>query len=89
MSTISDLFSDLSPIDSVEPLDDEDASYSRDGIKPWDPGKIRITTKSFSLRDVVDQIKDGDIDLAPDFQRGYRPRIRSGPLVIGYPLPER
>lgn len=92
MSTIPDLFSDRPPIDSVEPLDDEDAGYSRDGIKPWDPGKIRITTKSFSLRDVVDQIKDGDIDLAPDFQRGYvwkaRQRTRLiESILLGIPLP--
>jgi hypothetical protein len=24
-------------------------------IKPWDPGKIRITTKNFSIREVLDR----------------------------------
>ena len=39
--------------------------------EPWDPEKIRIHTKHYSLRQVVDMIAEGDIDLAPDFQRHY------------------
>lgn len=42
-----------------------------DEPEPWDPEKIRIHTKHYSLRQVVDMIADGDIDLAPDFQRQY------------------
>jgi hypothetical protein len=92
MSTNSDLFSDLASTGSSDPLDEEDVGFAREHIKPWDPGKIRITTKSFSLRDVVDQIKDGDIDLAPDFQRGYvwkdRQRTRLiESILLGIPLP--
>lgn len=61
-------------------------------VKPWDPGKIRITTKSFTLREVVDQINDGDIDLSPDFQREYvwkaRQRTRLiESILLGIPLP--
>ena len=37
--------------------------------RPYDPKKIRVDPKTFSLRQIVDMIKDGDLDLAPDFQR--------------------
>ena len=60
--------------------------------EPWDPEKIRIHTKHYSLRQVVDMIRDGDIDLAPDFQRQFvwKARQRSGlieSLLLGIPLP--
>ena len=60
--------------------------------EPWDPEKIRIHTKHYSLRQVVDMIDDGDIDLAPDFQRQYvwKAPQRSGlieSLLLGIPLP--
>ena len=60
--------------------------------EPWDPEKIRIHTKHYSLRQVVDMIADGDIDLAPDFQRHYvwKTWQRSGlieSLLLGIPLP--
>ena len=63
-----------------------------DEPKPWDPEKIRIHTKHYSLRQMVDMIYDGDIDLAPDFQRHYvwKERQRSGlieSLLLGIPLP--
>lgn len=88
--------SDLPEVESESPdteaLDAEDTSGSPEGIKPWDPGKIRITTKSFSLRDVVDQIRDDEIDLSPDFQREYvwQPRQRTRlieSILLGIPLP--
>ena len=63
-----------------------------DEPEPWDPEKIRIHTKHYSLRQVVDMITDGDIDLAPDFQRQYvwKARQRWGiieSLLLGIPLP--
>ncbi|MCY4120722.1 MAG: DUF262 domain-containing protein [Acidobacteria bacterium] len=63
-----------------------------DEPKPWDPEKIRIHTKHYSLRQLVDMITDGDIDLAPDFQRHYvwKPRQRWSlieSLLLGIPLP--
>jgi hypothetical protein len=75
----------------IEGVDDEDTS-SLEAVEPWDPTKIRITTKSFSLRDVVDQIRDGDVDLSPDFQREYvwttRQRTRLiESILLGIPLP--
>ena len=68
--------------DSATPYDPE----------PWDPEKIRIHTKHYSLRNVVDMIADRDIDLAPDFQRNYiwKPRQQWGlieSLLLGIPLP--
>ena len=63
-----------------------------DEPEPWDPEKIRIHTKHYSLRQLVEMIADGDIDLAPDFQRQYvwKARQRSGlieSLLLGVPLP--
>ncbi len=63
-----------------------------DEPEPWDPEKIRIHTKHYSLRQAVDMIAEGDIDLAPDFQRHYvwKTWQRSGlieSLLLGIPLP--
>ena len=49
----------------VEP-DDE---VFHDIEHPWDPDDIRVSTRSFSLRNVIDMIAEGSLDLAPDFQR--------------------
>lgn len=38
-------------------------------VKPYDPDLIRVETSTMSLRQVNDMMKDGDIDLSPDFQR--------------------
>ena len=72
-------------------LEDQDPSQPEDP-EPWDPEKIRVHTKHYSLRQVVDMITDLDIDLAPDFQRQFvwKPRQRSGlieSLLLGIPLP--
>ncbi len=48
-----------------EDLEDEE----RDIEKPWDPKLIRVDPKNFSLRNILDMIDDGDLELAPDFQR--------------------
>ena len=70
--------------DAVSPQPDEP--------EPWDPEKIRIHTKHYSLRQLVDMIADGDIDLAPDFQRNYVWKRRQRwslieSLLLGIPLP--
>lgn len=41
------------------------SEYSR----PYDPEKIRVEQKYFPLRQIYDMIKDGDLNLSPDFQR--------------------
>jgi len=73
-------------------IEGEDSSSGERILKPWNPAKIRITTKNFSLREIVEQIKEGEIDLAPDFQRDYvwkkRQRTRLiESILIGIPLP--
>lgn len=85
------------PIENEEELapdivDDEDIGQDKRSIQPWDPSKIRITTKHFTLRDVVQQIKDEEIDLSPEFQRDYvwkkkqRTRLVES-ILLGIPLP--
>ncbi|MGB2558250.1 DUF262 domain-containing protein [Cellulosimicrobium cellulans] len=60
--------------------------------KPWDPEKIRVTTKSFSLRNVLDMIDSDDLELAPDFQRnrvwkyGQKSRLIES-VMLQIPLP--
>ncbi|GAB2834457.1 DUF262 domain-containing protein [Streptomyces daliensis] len=39
-------------------------------VRPWDPASIRVTTNQFSLRNILDMIDEGSLELAPDFQRG-------------------
>ena len=72
-------------------LEGEDLSQLEEP-EPWDPEKIRIHTKHLSLRQVVDMIAEGDIDLAPDFQRQFvwKAWQRAGlieSLLLGIPLP--
>lgn len=38
--------------------------------RSWNPEQIRVTTSAFSLRNILDQIDEGSLELAPDFQRG-------------------
>jgi hypothetical protein len=70
----------------------EDTDSTTESTKPWDPKKIRITTKTFTLRETVEQIQEGDIDLSPDFQREFvwkdRQRTRLiESILLGIPLP--
>jgi hypothetical protein len=37
--------------------------------RPWDPTKIRVDPRVFSLRQIVDMIDEEELELAPDFQR--------------------
>jgi hypothetical protein len=60
--------------------------------KPWDPKHIRITTKNFSIREIYSQIVEGELDLAPDFQRSFvwnqRQQTRLiESILLGIPLP--
>lgn len=50
--------------------------------KPYDPTKIRVDPKTFSLRQIVDMIDDGDLDLAPDFQRNKVWKMREKSRLI-------
>ena len=94
MPTETSISSQVDDEEALAPdaIDDEDTTRGDATVKPWDPSKIRITTKHFSLRDVVDQIVDEEIDLSPDFQRDYvwkqRQRTRLvESILLGIPLP--
>ncbi|MGH8901266.1 MAG: DUF262 domain-containing protein [Egibacteraceae bacterium] len=61
-------------------------------IQPWDPETIRVNTRQFSLRNILDQIEDHDIELAPDFQRhrvwNHRQKSRLiESILLQIPLP--
>lgn len=61
-------------------------------IKPWDPKKIRITTNTYTIRELFSQIGEGDLDLAPDFQRSFvwdvKKQVRLiESILLGIPLP--
>lgn len=67
----------------------EDAGSS---TKPYDPTKIRVDPKTFSLRQIIDMIDDKDLDLAPDFQRNkvWKHREKSRlieSILLRIPLP--
>lgn len=82
---------DDNPVDTdVESA--EDTSSEARPIKPWDPKRIRITTKNYTLREIFAQIGEGELDLAPDFQRSfvwkYRQQVRLiESILLGIPLP--
>ncbi|PRQ06574.1 GmrSD restriction endonuclease domain-containing protein [Enhygromyxa salina] len=71
--------------------EEEDGGGS-EKVQPWDPERIRVHTKHFSLRQVVDMIEEKDIDIAPDFQRLYVWKDRQKwslieSILLGIPLP--
>jgi hypothetical protein len=79
---------DTDPDVGIEGEDTE----SENTIKPWDPKQIRITTKNFTIREVYNQTMDGELDLAPDFQRSFvwkdAQQIRLiESILLGIPLP--
>ena len=49
-------------------IEEEEDEYNEEAL-PYDPKKIRVDEKNFSLRQIKDLIDDGDIDLQPDYQR--------------------
>jgi hypothetical protein len=78
--------------DDLEPGIELEDSDSDGRAEPYDPDKIRVDPKNFSLKQVIDDIDNSDIDLAPDFQRDkvWRPRqkvrlIES--VLLRIPLP--
>lgn len=63
-----------------------------DIARPWKPEEIRVGTKQFSLRNILDLIDDGDLELAPDFQRNtvWKARQKSRlieSILLQIPLP--
>lgn len=73
-------------------LEIEETSDGPESHTPWDPNKIRVTTKTFSLRNVLDMIDEKSLELAPDFQRNrvWKARQKSRlieSILLQIPLP--
>ncbi|BCL29425.1 DUF262 domain-containing protein [Streptomyces aurantiacus] len=61
----------------------EDAGEDATRIqRPWNPDQIRVNTSQFSLRNILDQIDEGSIELAPDFQRLRVWRVDQKSLLV-------
>jgi Protein of unknown function DUF262 len=59
---------------------------------PWQPDQIRVSTKNFSIRNILDMIAEESLELAPDFQRNavWKDRQKSRlieSLLLQIPLP--
>ena len=52
-----------------DPVVEPDDEVFHDIDHPWDPEQIRVSTRNFSLRNMIDLIAEGGLDLALDFQR--------------------
>ena len=65
--TMMDTTDELAYEDGVE-LEREDEAHD-EITTPFDPGKIRVRTINVVVDQVVQRVKHGEIDLAPDFQR--------------------
>ncbi|WAL73015.1 DUF262 domain-containing protein [Kitasatospora sp. YST-16] len=62
---VEDVFDGHATGIEVEDLGDDSTRIQR----PWNPDQIRVNTSQFSLRNILDQIDEGSIEIAPDFQR--------------------
>lgn len=64
---LEELLVELNPNKSVGTEDTE--SEEEGDETPYDPDKIRVDTKAFSLHQIKEMIDRNDINLTPDFQR--------------------
>lgn len=60
-------------INMEDGFDDADEEEGNESVKynPYNPKLIRVDTKPFSIRQMNEMIEAGDVDLSPDFQRGF------------------
>jgi hypothetical protein len=73
-------------------LEKDDEPAPAEILQPYDPARIRVGTKQFSLRNILDLIDDKDLELAPDFQRNtvWKARQKSRlieSILLQIPLP--
>lgn len=84
---------DLNRLDDYDQEQDiELEEEESESPKPYNPALIRVETKQFSLRNIMDMVEEGDIDLAPDFQRlnVWKPKQKSRlieSVMLRIPLP--
>lgn len=79
-------------IEAIQQGKDFTEKNTTDEQNPYDPDKIRVETKNFSLRQICDMIKFGDINLSPDFQRhlvwdSFRKSRLIESILLRIPLP--
>lgn len=79
--------------DGYDRDDYEGMEYDGNIKKPFDPSKVDIETKTYTLQNILNDIKDGFIDLNPDFQRHddiwsekQKSRLIES-LILSIPLP--
>lgn len=81
-------FEDNQPTD----IEADQGPEPRQIISPYDPTLIRVDPKVYSIRQVLDMIEDGELDLAPDFQRkkvwkAQQKSLLIESLLLRIPLP--
>jgi hypothetical protein len=64
---VEDVYEGVATGVEVEAEEDHGAAVAF--VRPWDPALIRVSTNQFSLRNILDMIDEGSLELAPDFQR--------------------
>jgi hypothetical protein len=65
---LSDSLDEISEIDGTG-LEAEDTSGASEITQPFDPSRIRVETRPMVISLLLDRIRNGEIELAPDFQR--------------------
>lgn len=50
---------------------EEEESTENQKYNPYNPKLIRVDTKTFSIKQINEMINSKDVDLSPDFQRGF------------------
>lgn len=77
----------------IEYSEESEINDNESGPFPYNPESIRVETKPFNISLVYDMIKEGDINLSPDFQRqfvwtdiGARSRLIES-IMLRIPLP--
>lgn len=76
------------PLDVEAEIEGDD----EERVLPWEPDSIRVTSRSYSLRNVLDMIEEAELELAPDFQRNQVWKLpqKSGlieSILLQIPLP--
>lgn len=70
----------------------ETEAEGKAGGLPWQPEAIRVSSRNYSLRNVLDMIEEDELELAPDFQRNevWKLPQKSGlieSILLQIPLP--
>lgn len=61
----------LNVIESEQSGTENTETNQLEEISPYDPDKIKVHSKQFSVKLIAEMIDNGDIDFTPDFQRNF------------------